>query len=168
LPPSFPGGQWECLADAGWVAYDAEPAAKLAGAAAAGLATVTYSARGQKYKCDLAQMTQTNTYTNAVRQMRCVGNSAGGGAKSWSGGGNGNGGSSGGGSSPAAVPASCVESNLPGGGFLLRYAMGVGGEACEAVTAWNVLRSGIDYDPHACCPITAEPLGDGACVVIAF
>ena len=183
--PISSGGQWECLADSGWVAYDSHTAGKLAAAASAGQGTVAYSARGQKYVCNLTQMTQTNVYTKVMRHVRCVhagtiGGGSGGGGTVFGFGGNSSGGyggssgsygssrSSGSGSgvysSTSASPAasSCVESALPNQGFRLTYAMGGGGVDYRAVTAWQELKANVDYDPNASCPITAEPLGDGA------
>jgi len=185
VPPFVSGGQWECLADSGWVPYNSQWAGLLAAAASAGLGTVMYSARGQSYRCDFAQMTQTNVHTNVVRKIRCVPVGSSGGN-----GGNGNGGAGGGGffglgsmfssssssnssssssgvfspagpsSSPAAA-SSCVESSMPNQGFRLTYNMGGGGVDYKVVTAWQELKVGVDYDPEATCPITAELLGEG-------
>mmetsp|Transcript_14591 Transcript_14591/g.29939 ORF Transcript_14591/g.29939 Transcript_14591/m.29939 type:complete len:453 (-) Transcript_14591:2-1360(-) len=175
---SVVGAVWECSLENGkWVVYDAATTAALDSAVSSGQHVIHgIQARGQTYSFDLQRLKQINSGTGVERDVRCnqAGTSASSSSSSSLLGSGGGGGSSG---IPLPPPpqtlpgeevATCAEAATDAqGGFLLTYSAGTGAVDFAAVTQWQVLGRGVDYDPKQLCPITADELGDGVVVQLS-
>jgi hypothetical protein len=166
------GERWEWNEHGSWLQYDDHGSEQCAVSRKAGFqGTTMHVTIGQAYNVDFANMTQANVHTGFQRNVRSVPVAGAGGGAAGAGA-----------AAAAAAPAPpAAAAAAPAKGKKRKKSAGAGagapsvpnttqyvmftkanGPNFEAITKWQQLTPGTEYNPKDVCPIVADEYGDDA------